>query len=286
MKKNKRYTAEQLDFLRIAYRYLTIRGLTKAFNAVFAESKKDGAIRSTLKNHRITSGHAPKIDACALRIYTPEQAQFLLENYAGRNVAELRDIFNETFGTRMTWKQIKTFVHNRGITCGRTGRFEKGHRPHNYGRKGWSAGGRSVETRFKAGKRGSKWVPIGSERVTKDGILQRKVSDTGYSPGDWKSVHSLVYEQHYGPIPDGHIVVFRDGERTNIEPDNLMLRSRAELLCLNRHRYRKAPAELKPSLVALAKLKVRAFAMDKEGAGESRLRAAHTGMVDEKEGGR
>jgi len=115
-----------------------------------------------------------------------------------------------------------------GSRRGEPTRFKPGHIPHNKGKKGWSAGGRSVKTRFKKGHRPQTWVPIGSKRITKDGILQTKVSDTGYTPRDWKSVHSLLWEAHNGPVPAGHIVVFRNGNRRDIRIENLELITRVE----------------------------------------------------------
>ena len=54
------------------------------------------------------------------------------------------------------------------------------------------------------------------------------MADTGHKPTDWKAVHVLVWEEHNGPLPDGHIVIFRDGNRENFEPENLMALTRAE----------------------------------------------------------
>ena len=59
--------------------------------------------------------------------------------------------------------------------------------------------------------------------------------------------------------------MFKDGDLLNIEPENLMLVSRAELLVLNQNGYKDAPAELKPSILALAKLEVKIFKEIKKG---------------------
>ena len=227
------YTTEQIDFLRKAYPYLTVNSLTRAFNCVFDQSRTVTQIRSTLHRYGIRSGHAPKLMENRLRLFTPEQDKFLRNNYAGRSAKELTTLFNDRFGAAMTVRQIKIFVKNRGIRSGRTGRFEKGHTPHNKGVRGWQAGGRSEKTRFKPGQRGINWMPVGSERITGEGILQRKVSDTGYPPRDWKSVHVLLWERHHGPVPDGHIVVFRDGNPVKIEIENLACITRAENLFRN-----------------------------------------------------
>lgn len=109
------------------------------------------------------------------------------------------------------------------------GRFGAGQVPWNAGLKGYQAGGRSVETQFKPGvKPSNTWRPIGAERTSKDGVLYRKVADTGIKRDDWKAVHVLVWEEHNGPLPDGHIVIFKDGNRENFEPENLMALTRAE----------------------------------------------------------
>ena len=68
-----------------------------------------------------------------------------------------------------------------------------------------------------------------------------------------------VYEQGHGPVPKGMVVSFKDGDKTNCEPDNLMLISKAELLNLNQKGYKDLPADLKPSVLALAKLQVKTF---------------------------
>lgn len=109
------------------------------------------------------------------------------------------------------------------------GRFSPGQTPWNAGLKGWQAGGRSRETQFKPGvKPSNTWRPIGAERTSKDGILYRKVADTGIKRDDWKAVHVLVWEEHNGPLPDGRIVIFKDGNRENFEPNNLLALTRAE----------------------------------------------------------
>ena len=115
-----------------------------------------------------------------------------------------------------------------GSTVGVATQFKPGHRPHNFGKKGWNAGGNSVKTRFKPGHRPHTWRPVGSFRITKDGIRQQKISDSGYAPRDWRSVHSIVWEQHHGPVPAGHIVVFKNGNPADIRNDNLECISRAE----------------------------------------------------------
>ncbi|MEJ1487194.1 MAG: HNH endonuclease signature motif containing protein [Candidatus Sedimenticola sp. (ex Thyasira tokunagai)] len=130
----------------------------------------------------------------------------------------------------------------KGDERGAGSRFRKGNRPHNAGKKGWQAGGRSTDTQFKKGKKPHTWKPIGSERVTTEGYMQRKMTDTGYPPKDWVAIHTLLWEEHNGPIPKGHVVVFKNGNKLDVRIDNLELISRTELM--RRNTVHNLPKEL------------------------------------------
>ena len=102
-----------------------------------------------------------------------------------------------------------------GVRGGKT-RFQKGHRTWNAGMKGWQAQGVQA-TQFKPGSMPHDTQPIGSYRLDKDGTLQRKISNAkGNNSKRWRGVHELVWVEANGPVPAGHIVVFKPGMRTNI----------------------------------------------------------------------
>lgn len=139
----------------------------------------------------------------------------------------------------------------KGDNVGAEHRFRPGMASWNKGKKGWQAGGRSAETRFKPGNRPHTWVPIGTEQI-RDGYLWRKVTD-GHGRHDWRQVHVMLWEQNNGPVPAGFILVFRDRNKQNIQLDNLELITRAENCRRNSiHRY---PPELKQAIRRLKKLK-------------------------------
>lgn len=256
-----KYTAEQIEFLRTGYQSMNARSLTRVFNMQFAMHKTEVQIKSTLQNHRIFCGRKHKDRLISrLRIYTSEQIEFLRNNYAGRRTIELAVMFNDRFGTNKTTQQIKTAVHNRGIISGRTGRFENGHKPWNTGTKGLGLTGANI-TSFKKGNVPANRRPLGSERIdSKDSYILIKIAEqdprTGFSTR-YKHKHVYIWEQANGPVPEGMVVVFRDGDKLNIEPENLMLISRAELLKLNQYGYKDAPDKLKLSILALTKLEVK-----------------------------
>jgi hypothetical protein len=104
-------------------------------------------------------------------------------------------------------------------------------------------GGRCAETRFKKGQMSGavqhNYVPIGTLRITKDGYLERKMTDDQelMPSRRWTPVHRLVWQDAHGPIPAGHIVVFRPGMKTIVESeitiDRLECITRAENLRRN-----------------------------------------------------
>lgn len=125
-------------------------------------------------------------------------------------------------------------------------RFPKGHVPANKGlrRPGW-APGRMRETQFKAGVRqgvaAKNWCPVGTIRLDADGYQRIKVregrpTDTCYGFGNvdiWPMLNRHLWAQAHGPIPPGHSVVFKDGNRAHCTLDNLVLISRRELMSRN-----------------------------------------------------
>lgn len=136
---------------------------------------------------------------------------------------------------------IAQVMSARAMAAGAKSQFKKGHVPWSAGKKGWKAGGRSAETRFKPGQPSRNWKPIGTEVKTEDGYWKRKVADDktpGMGRRNWKFVHVLVWEEAHGPVPAGHCVWFKDGNRENTSLDNLELISRAEVARRNSiHRY-------------------------------------------------
>lgn len=120
----------------------------------------------------------------------------------------------------------------RGDNVGAAYRYPKGHVPFNKGAKGISYPG-CQGTQFKPGQKPHTWTPIGTERLSKGGYLQRKMADTGCTRRDYVAVHHLLWIEHNGPIPQGHAVAFKDGNKQHITLDNLELVSRAELMRRN-----------------------------------------------------
>lgn len=135
-----------------------------------------------------------------------------------------------------------------GRTNGRQGigtRFSKGHVPANKGlrRPGWGPG-RMKETQFKPGVRqgvaAKNWRPVGTILPDSEGYLRIKIREASkgeaYGFGNvnvWPLLQRHVWQQAHGPIPPGHNIVFKDGNRANCALDNLECIPRAEMMRRN-----------------------------------------------------
>lgn len=129
----------------------------------------------------------------------------------------------------------------RGDNVGAANRFKPGLVPWNKGLKGNTYPG-CVKTQFKPGTRQGRaakvYQPVGSERISKDGYLERKTNDGLPFQKRWRAVHLLIWEAANGPLPRGHAVAFKDGDKKNLSLGNLELVPRAELMRRNSyHNY-------------------------------------------------
>lgn len=205
-----------------------------------------------------------------IRRYSPGEVAFLKARREGRTRTELAALFAARFGRAITPRQVGSFLKNRGLTTGRTGRFEKGMTPWNRGRTGYMGANR---TSFKEGNVPHTHKPLWSERVGKDGYVEVSVPErnpyTGF-PTRYKLKHVWLWEQAHGPRPKGTAVVFRDGDTRNFDPDNLLLVTRAELLAMNLHGYKDQPEELKPTVLALARMEAKAGIRTRPARGRRR----------------
>ena len=145
----------------------------------------------------------------------------------------------------------------RGDEVGKAYRWPPGHEPANKGlrRPGW-ARGRMKETWFQKGERRGRaalvYKPIGSERVSKDGYLERKVSEDLPFQRRWRFVHVLVWEAAHGPVPPAHAGAFRNGNRRDVRLENLEIISRRELM--RRNTVHNLPAPLAQAVQLLGAL--------------------------------
>lgn len=155
---------------------------------------------------------------------------------AHRPRREAHGDFTARFGRDdVSLDNFKSLCTREGWLNGATGRFSPGQRPHN--------------TRH-----------LGHERLTHAGYVEISVPErnpyTGY-PRRYVHKHRWLWEQAHGPIPENHVLKCLDGDKSNTDPTNWEAIPRSLLPRLNGRfgrNYDSAPAELKPTILAIAKL--------------------------------
>jgi hypothetical protein len=152
----------------------------------------------------------------------------------------------------------------RDGSVGLSGRFPKGHVPANKGsrRPGWGPG-RMKTTQFKRGTLNGNaahlYRPIGTVLADPEGYLRIKVAErvngkpAGWHKDIWPLVHHRNWEAVHGPIPAGHIVIFKDRNRSNPEVENLELITVAENM--RRNTVHNLPPDLKQVVMLNGQLK-------------------------------
>jgi hypothetical protein len=202
-------------------------------------------------------------------IYSDAEIAWLEAN-KGMVVSEYHAAFVDAFHRYdVSAINLHSLRKRKGWKTGRTGHFAKGTVPINKGKKcPPGTGGRhpnAQATQFKKGERTGiaqlHYKPIGYERISVDGYRERKVNDGPVFKDRWQLVQRIEWEKANGAIPDGHALKCLDGNRLNCNPSNWEPVHRGVLARLNGGRFRKtipydaAPDELKPLVMASAKLK-------------------------------
>lgn len=191
--------------------------------------------------------------------FTEQQLTYLRKHYARTQNKVLADKFGCSIHTienksfELGLKKDKDFVREmsrenmqRITYLGMAHRYKKGQSPVNKGKKqkeymGPEAIERTKSTRFQKGSIPPNAVPVGYERIDKDGYVYIKVE------GERKLVlkHRYIWEQHYGPIPNGFNIQFKDGDKHNCEDiNNLYMISRSEQMKTENSMYARYPKEV------------------------------------------
>ena len=161
--------------------------------------------------------------------WTKEEKEYLSEITPGRHYKEILEMMNDKFEYQFTYRQVKSAIIRFNLKTGFNGRFEKGHVPAIKGTKGIM---KPNKTSFKKGHVHWNKKPIGSERVSVDGYTEIKVAD----PDKWRLKHRVMYEKYHNVVLNPkELVIFADGDKSNITKENLLLVDNEQLLILNQN---------------------------------------------------
>lgn len=179
--------------------------------------------------------------------------------------AELHALFVQVFGRQdVTQQNLTALCKRKGWLTGRTGRFQKGDAPrnHEYLAQLIEAGkANRFKKGFRTGRGGALYQPIGTERISREGYRERKINDDLPFYRRWRAVHLIEWEAVHGPLPAGQCLKNLSGDKMNTDPANYVAVPRALLPRLNGRfgrDYDHAPDELKPTILAIAKLEHKA----------------------------
>lgn len=65
---------------------------------------------------------------------------------------------------------------------------------------------------------------VGAKRISQNGYEYVKVQDAGEGKPGWKLTHHVIAERKLGrPIRTDERVTFKDGKRSNLNPDNIVV---------------------------------------------------------------
>lgn len=160
--------------------------------------------------------------------YPQHIIDFIVENYKGTGPAKLARLLNEKYGTCYTRENLKDFCKRHALKSGLDNHASKGHIP-------WNKG--IVYDIY----------PEGALRQRSD-YCRRKVN------GKWVKEHIRVWEEAYGPVPEGCRIRFLDKNPHNCELSNLVLVDAAEHITIARMGGYTADTEVNKVITSIAKL--------------------------------
>lgn len=189
----------------------------------------------------------------AEHLWQSHEILWLKENAYGLSNADITRKLNDYFGLSLSVECVKRCKNRNHIISGLTGYFPKGNIPFNKGKKGYMG---ANATSFKPGQKPKNTDPIGTEKMLADGYVWVKIDDKSKVPKtlNWKQKHRIIWEHKFGPIPEGHMIIFLDGDHENFDIDNLAMITKAENLIMNRKGLFKLDKSITKTGVQLAKL--------------------------------
>ena len=186
----------------------------------------------------------------------PDMVAYMMEIIPGHEEYQIKELFQNKFGILLTESQIGNFKHNHHIRSGtHGGQFKKGQVSPTKGKKMPKEVYEKVKhTMFQKGHVPHNHKEIGSERVNIDGYVEIKVAE----PDKWMLKSRYLYEQHHNvKLTRNDVIVFLDGNKLNLDINNLFLISRAALARFNQDKLYSDNPEITKAAALMAELKTK-----------------------------
>lgn len=263
-------TEEQIAYIIELYAppsILTLSKIANMFKEKFNRTICSSTISTVVSKRGILRPYKV-IKGVPVYQYTKEQHEFLVTNYAIYDINHLTIAFNRAFNDNKNAGAIHEYLKRHHIYSPRgNGQFKKGSIPFNKGIpmiEWMSEEGRNSckATQFNKEKSINNAdynvKPIGTEFVEVDGYTRVKCAEkTGnLAQKYWKMKHIIIWEQHNGPVPKGHKIVFKDGNRSNFDINNLACVPNNVHLRMNQNRYYNHTPEITEAGIAVCESEI------------------------------
>lgn len=270
------YSAAEMEWLE-DNRTLVISDYHRAFVAQFARDDVAAIhLHGLRKRKGWKVGRAPGRLAGRHLRYSAAEIDWLRDNRT-MVIGDYHRVFCAQFDRQdVTDAALHALRKRMAWKTGRTGQFKKGSVSTNKGKAcPPGRGGRHPNaraTQFKKGQVPGNYRGPGHESVDSDGYVWIVIDETNPWTGaaTWRvHKHRWLWEKANGAVPPGHVLKCLDGNKSNSDPSNWALVPQGLLPRLNGksgRNYDAAPAELKPVIMAIAKLEHRARAKRKPEA--------------------
>lgn len=212
-----KYTNEQIRWLKENYLYFpSYENLTTAFNNTFNARRTANALQQflskRLKLYLVTDKTSTH--------YTDEQRRWLIDSYGEYSTyEELVEAFNIIFNTARSRESIRELCSKRLKLKGMENRgiYQKG----------------KVKEQCR----------LGTIRKGRNGSVYIKVKNSqhahisGYAEPYWLPIQKKIWQDHYGEVPEGKMVIFLDGNHENLDIDNLYCIDRRISVIMAKNRW-------------------------------------------------
>lgn len=272
-----KYPQEVHDFVKANCGKLRDRDLAEECNKALGTSFTTNSMKAFRANHHYKNGkpkHWTTEEFWRWQKFYPQgMYEFVRDNSWGVSSAEMSRMIKEKFDFDYSPTAVKQFRQRWGIRSGVTGWYQKGHPP---GTKGKTLEeickgdpdklARVKATQYKKGQKPQNELPLGTITKTTNGYVIRKKAMEGSFEDRWEYMHRVVWEEHHGPVPDGSMIIFKDGNKENYDISNLMLISRSITGAMAKAGYYAiTDPELKEAAAKVAELKVKTNKIKRRG---------------------